>query len=455
MKRFIQRLFLGLVVCLTIGLMAVWGGLEYLDRTAGEVIRYTERRLIGHPKLEFFALPILQTWRTTVEKHITHSVPSLGKGQRDHVLPRQRYTLKGIPIPIAPSLVDQPQSNGEMPPLPDFLIFSSDEIKSAIANAKPGHILEIAPGNYTISRNISIQSAGLPERPITLRAARPGTVVIESTALEGFHVKAPYWVFENLVIRGNCKDHSACEHAFHVVGNARGTVIRNNRIEDFNAQIKVNGERGVWPDYGLIQHNTLRNHGPRNTENPVTMIDIVSANGWRVADNIISNFIKNGSNRISYGAFMKGAGRVGCFERNVVTCTEQNISQNGIRVGLSFGGGGTGKESCRDQACITEFSEGIAANNVITQCNDFGIYINSANQIRLESNWLINTYGILVRFPTSSAEVFANSFDGQLISRDGGVITEKTNFTSSRVDFPSASQLNLGQVEAPCLPSSR
>jgi len=396
-------------------------------------MRYVERRLIGHPKLEAVVLPIFRLARPFVERPIVEAVPTMDKGQQQKELPPQRFTVEGLPIPIKDRSIAA-ESHGS-----DKTIYlqSAAEIQRAIASAAAGQRLEILPGTYSLDRSILIRASGRPQEPIILRASQPGNVVIEFNALEGFHLQAPNWVFENLVIRGTCKQHSNCEHAFHIVGKASNIVIRNNRIEDFNAQIKVNGLSGNWPDDGLIQFNTIHNNSKRNTSNPVTPIDIVAGSRWVVTDNVISNFIKAGGDQISYGAYMKGGGTQGRFERNIVICTLENVSQAGIRVGLSFGGGGTNINACRDGRCVTEHSEGVIAGNVIADCNDFGIYINKSNQTRIVDNILANTYGIDVRFPSASAYVEANTLDGLVRARDGAMIESKDNRTRRNVDIQS------------------
>ncbi len=108
------------------------------------------------------------------------------------------------------------------------LVGSMDSLIAALGDAKPGDIIELLPGRYRIEdRGIQITQPGQPDAPITLRAAQLGQVVIESTVMEAIVVFAPDWHFENLVIRGACRpqDDSYCEHAFHIVGNAKGTVI--------------------------------------------------------------------------------------------------------------------------------------------------------------------------------------------------------------------------------------
>lgn len=414
----IKRLVL---VTIALSLLAIAGALAaylHFDRTPGELMRYAEKRLIGHNKLEAVIHPIFNILRPLIERPITDPIPTLGKGQQSQSLPSQRYDDQGRPLPSEAPPSASPTRTGEV-----ISLSSSADIQAAIARARPGQILEIAPGTYTFTQNLRAQSAGTPQQPIIVRAATPGSVKLEFKQMEGFHVTAPYWIFENLDIKGTCSRDHDCEHAFHVVGKARSVVIRNNRIEDFNAQIKVNGLRSDWPDDGLIQFNTLTNSHRRETHLPVTPVDIVGANNWVVADNIISNFIKGDGNQVSFGAFLKGAGSDGRIERNLVICTLSDISQPGSRVGLSLGGGGTDKNACRDKRCITEYTQGTIADNTIVHCNDFGIYINSANQSIVRNNTLENTYGIDVRFPSSSAELSGNKVQGRIRAREGAVIT--------------------------------
>jgi parallel beta-helix repeat protein len=96
-------------------------------------------------------------------------------------------------------------------------------------------------------------------------------------------------------------------------------------------------------------------------------------------------------------------------------------------VGLSLGGGGTDKGSCRDRRCITEHNLGTIADNTIAHCNDFGIYINSASQSTVRNNTLTNTYGIDVRFATASAFIQGNTLDGTIRARDGASMDASHN----------------------------
>jgi len=344
-----------------------------------------------------------------------------------------------------------------------------EQILGAIADARPGDVITLQPGSYAFGSAIEARQPGKPDAAITVRATRPGTVVIEVLGVEGFLVSAPYWIFENLVVRGACAAAGACEHAFHVVGAATHFVAHNNDLVDFDAHLKVNGQGRRFPDHGLIENNTIRNTAPRQTEGPVAPIDIVAASHWTIRGNLISDFIKAQGNRISYGAFVKGGGSDNRFERNVVLCEAALRRQPGWQVGISLGGGGTGAEFCRDRTCALEQSEGTIEANLVASCSDDGIYVNRSAMSRIIHNTVLDTGGIVVRFPESSAEVQGNLVDGTIRTRDGGLIHARDNLETGmtslyfgrhpqRALFRDAPALDLGwQGSAPRvrhLPSS-
>lgn len=320
------------------------------------------------------------------------------------------------------------------------LVSTPGETIKAIAQARPGDVITLLPGTYRFagSRYIAVSQAGTETAQITVRAERPGAVFLEFNMEEGFKVSAPYWTFENLHIQGVCQKHTGCEHAFHIVGKAAHFVARNNTIADFNAHFKINAEDRAFPDYGLIEGNTLTNSSVRRTDNPVTPIDLVAASHWQMRHNLITDFVKAQGDQISYGAYAKGGGFDNRFEQNVVLCEYLLQGAPGQRVGISLGGGGTGKQFCRDQRCITEQNDGVIQSNLIAFCSDDGIYINRAAAIRILHNTLIDTGGISVRFVESSADIQGNLVDGLIRTRDGGLLRAADNFDTS------ASRLYLG-----------
>ena len=382
---------------------AIW--IQANERSPNEVIRYLKRRLEGHPKLEAVLLPPLHAAQRHVEREPPPGpLPTLGKGQQAQALP----PVRGLGATLR---VNTPQA-----------------IREALLKATPGTQIVIAPGLYPFNTKLRVGQGGLADAPIALRAEQPGTVWLEFAQEEGVLVDKPHWVFENLHIRGTCQRHDDCEHAFHVVGRARHTLIRNNHISDFNAHIKVNGTNGDWPDHGQLAFNTLTNTGVRNTHNPVVPLDLVGASHWRVTDNLVTNFVKGSGNQVSYGLFMKGAGEGGRIERNLVVCTPAGMSQPGARVGISFGGGTTDPQSCRVDGCQAgEHFNGLAANNVVAHCNDVGLDVNRSRDISLVHNTLINTAGIGVRHAVSTARAAGNLLEGRVMARNGAELQDRLN----------------------------
>lgn len=397
------------------GLLAVLAGLavmaEHLKVMPRALAPYIERRSSGHnPAIEAF-----------------------GSFASRALLQLDRGTPPPSAVPAAPALKlgAQPQPVGN-DGQGAVVVASATDLRAALARAEPGDVITLLPGVYQFSGgSLDASRPGRADAPITVRAAQPGSVRLEFNFTEGFHVSAPYWRFENLTIRGLCKDDSNCEHAFHVSGAASHFAAINNTIADFNAHFKINGADGHFPDDGVIEANTLFDSHPRRTANPVTPIDLVAASRWLIRANVIRDFIKGDGDRISYGAFAKGAGAGTRFERNLVWCEQNLAGQAGQRVGLSLGGGATGPAYCRDRKCITEQEHGVIRANLILACSDVGIYLNSAADSRIDDNTLIDTAGIDVRFASSTAWLNGNLVDGPIRSRDGGLLHLGDNRSSA------------------------
>lgn len=309
---------------------------------------------------------------------------------------------------------------------------------AAIAGAKPGDAIILAAGTYEVHQNkIACDAAGTADARIVVRAAEPGTAKIRFDALEGFHVRGPFWEFDGLDIEGICANDSDCEHAFHVTGAAESTHIHHCRVHGFNAQIKGNGEpigpnnSFVWPDDVVIEYNELFNEAPRNTSNPVTPIDIVGGQRWILRGNFIHDHAKGGGNNISYAAFLKGHSKDGLIERNLVACELLHSGQ--IRLGLSLGGGGTSPDAiCEDGACKPEHERGIVRNNLIVNCPaDVGIYVNAGKDSKILNNTLYNTTGIDMRFPETTGVVHNNLLTGKIRDRDGALTVKMNNVTEA------------------------
>jgi parallel beta-helix repeat protein len=319
-------------------------------------------------------------------------------------------------------------------PFAKFLIDRPEALQAALDAARPGDRIEFLPGVYRFhGAELSIHRGGTAAAPITLAARQLGNVTLEFDMLEGFRIDAPFWHFENLTIRGVCENDGSCEHAFHIVGAAQGVEIRNNRIEDFNAQIKVNGEGGHFPDNGIIEGNSLTASHVRRTDNPVTAIDLVAVNNWQIQRNLIADFIKRDGDGVSYGAFAKGAGSGNRFESNLVLCEYRLRGEPGRRVALSLGGGGSGASYCRDHRCITEQDGGILHNNVVSFCSDAGIYLNRSANSQITHNILLDTAGVELRGAETNGRFSGNLLDGGIRAVENAELETSENKITGRL----------------------
>ncbi len=399
--RFARTLITAIVIPFgLIGLLA-WAFYFGLERTPGELLRFSEVAVADSPRAAAALAPIARNVRERFERPVPPGpLPTFGKGAG------YQYSASES------TAAAQPKAS-------KVLVRSVDELKREVERAVPGGTIELLPGKYNIRETIQTSAGGTVGSPIVVRAAALGSVIIESATVETFKVMHPYWIFENLTVVGVCPQDNDCEHAFHIAGPAVEVILRNNRLSEFNAAVKINGEDGRWPDNGMISRNTLDNSHPRATSRPVAMVDLVGANGWSLVDNHVSGFVKSGGDRISYGVFMKGAGKSGRIERNLLVCTPKDISQAGVRVGISFGGGGSDPAFCRDRACLSEYVEGVVANNIVAHCNDFGIDVNASRDIVIAHNTLINTAGIDVRGASTAVSIYANVLEGQIRARSG------------------------------------
>lgn len=322
----------------------------------------------------------------------------------------------------------------------EVVVSSIADLQSAMQSAQPGRVIKIAPGTYSMPNKLSTPVAGTQAAPITVCANRLGEVTLETTNAEPFFVQHPYWRFENLQMKGVCAADSDCEHAFHIVGNADGSVFKNNRLHDYNAAFKSNGDLNQasrpFPDYVRIENNEVRNFRPRNTSNPVNGINLDGGDHWEVRRNFVADLSKNGGNFISYGMFFKADVMDSIMEKNLVVCALNVPNASEARIGMSFGGGGSGNPSIctRTTACPPETTNGSMHNNIVLNCSDVGIYLNHAANSRISHNTLVNTTGIDVRFSTSTATIGSNLIDGQIRNRDGGSHTAIANLVSASLE---------------------
>lgn len=297
-----------------------------------------------------------------------------------------------------------PQS---LPPVPAQVrvreLHTVAELRAALAQAGPGDWLQLAPGDYPIEQALLPARAGRADAPIVLRGSPGARLRVRGTM--GLKLTQPHWVLEGLDFEGDCVRAADCEHALQVAGAAHHLVLRHNRFAEFNAALKINGESGRWPDQGQLLHNRIVNRAARTGPGPVVGVDLVGASDWRIEGNLIAGWAKSGGDRISYAIYLKGGGRGGRVERNLVLCAPRpGFEEQGHQVGISFGGGLTGAAYRRpDAPAGLEHHDGLARGNLILNCNDSSLDVNQSAAITLRANTWLGGGGLQVRGAGASA----------------------------------------------------
>jgi len=340
----------------------------------------------------------------------------------------------------SPRRVHVPASN----PKPISRVNNVAQLIAQFSLAKAGDTIVIAPGHYVLTgKRFKLKNGGTAGQKITLMAESFGTVFLQLDSVEGLYLAQPHWSIHNLIFEGVCQYDNNCEHAIHLTRDADHVEIINNRFINFNAHIKSNGVNMSFPDNVTISGNDFYNQSPRNTNNPVTPIDVVGGNDWLIAYNFIADFaLKQGDKfTASYGAFLKGSGQRGEIVGNVVNCAWNVPHQSflDIRIGLSLGGGGTGGAYCQDAACDYEHKDGVIENNLVLNCqNDVSIYLNKAPGSKVKDNVLLNSLGIDARFAITTATIENNQYQGRIKARNGAWIRDINNNNIALNDMPAS-----------------
>lgn len=340
--------------------------------------------------------------------------------------------------------------------LPNVIVMNFDELKKALSKAKAGDVIEFPPEVISINRKLTLNASGSLDAPITIQGSRHGNTTLEITSMVGLQISGANVIIDNITFSGKCKDDSHCEHALQLKGNADNVEIRNSDFLNFNAAIKSSGiddkktQQREHPDYVNIHQNTFVNDWSRDTKQAVTPIDVVGGDFWTIERNFFADFEKKRGNKISYGAFLKGGGNFGQFVDNVVAC-EWKVpysSKTHVRIGLSFGGGGTSAQFCPDKVCSAEHQKGVMDHNLIVNCpTDVGIYINNGHDILLSQNVVFGTLGIDVNRGSAGVDIINNKVEGLIRWRNESVGVDNNNPSAEFQDVKSFTLSKVRSVE--------
>jgi hypothetical protein len=175
-------------------LLIVCGGialLEHFNRTPRELAPYIERRASGHNP----TIVGIGNWAGKMLRSLDRMEPLI-------------YQLPALNVGVqATSSADARAAEHPL------MVGSVEQALLAIRNAKAGDVITFLPGVYRFTgASIPVINPGRADAPIIVRAQQAGTVKLELGAAEGFVIMAPFWTFENLHLRGVCKQQTYCDH---------------------------------------------------------------------------------------------------------------------------------------------------------------------------------------------------------------------------------------------------
>lgn len=353
-------------------------------------------------------------------------------------------------------------------------VCSEAEISNAIANASAGDVITVCPGTFAFDQLISVQADGTDAARIFVRAASPGTVTFNLSHIENFKISGKFWIFENITFFGDCTTGSACEHAFHIVGDADDVIFRSNEIVNFASHVKLNGEvvgagpAKSFPDRTWFIDNFWHNTKDVTNEAPHNILNLDGGQDHVVRGNIFADYSTPSTlARSASAVYPKASALRILIEQNLIVCERVRTSgetTRGIQLGdgapASICDGDTDHDGNGDCEENGQSQEALVRNNLIMNCNNggssAGIMVGSDRASRIYHNTVFNSEPRNGAFYVGHADhdtfwrfgIIENGFDTAYAVR---TLVEEDNLLPSLTEMnalftaPSAGDFSLAQ----------
>ena len=128
------------------------------------------------------------------------------------------------PTTAAPATTAPPASSR-----PEIVVDTVDEIRAAVAGAKPGDVIRVVDGEYIFKPRLVLPASGTQDAPITLRGSRNAVLRTKNASGDyGLHIVGDYWRVEGLTVAHGSKG--------IVLDGSVGTVIDGVEVFDIGAE---------------------------------------------------------------------------------------------------------------------------------------------------------------------------------------------------------------------------
>ena len=304
-------------------------------------------------------------------------------------------------------------------------VSSLPDLRTAITNAAPRTIIQIASGSYLLDVN-GIEINDKTDLTIRSQTGNRSDVVIHGNGIEGY----PEYCFK--LYRSDfitLQDMTLRDVYWHCIQTNEGSeysTYRNLYMWDAGeGPIKGTspGATGPFSDYGWVE-DCVFGYTNGSTRGSIEGIDIVALAGWVVRDSQFYNAYGDPyyTSSPGWGMFAKG----NSMDTIIENCYFENCG-----IAMSFGGGGTGVQYFRNGDATYEHRRGIMRNNVVHNTNDVAIYMNSAQDYSIYNNTLWSTFSganssIDIRY-NSWGRIYNNTCHQSYQLRDGGLATVSNN----------------------------
>ncbi len=296
---------------------------------------------------------------------------------------------RDLPPPTNPPVLNTPTPLPPTTPVTSYpgalrtvRVASVEAMRDAMNSARPGDVIRIAPGSYTLTRQFWIETKGTAANPIYLIAdGARGSAKFTSTADEAFNVGggAAYLVFEGFEVSNTRSD------VFHVQDGAHHITLRNLNLHDAGPDgdvVKINQAHHI-----TIEGCDLARPGRRPAGNEAfwqEALDLVD-----VDDAIIRrNFIHDVGNMAGY---VKGGSKRALIEENVIENQRSGADGNPIW-GI---GGSTDSELLQGEQY--EAIDTIFRRNVIAHSAFGALALFDAKNSLIEQNLFLNNTTVLIQ----------------------------------------------------------
>jgi Right handed beta helix region len=304
-------------------------------------------------------------------------------------------------------------------------------VKAAIARAKPGDTILIPPGTYDMGGSFSTGKNGTKAKPITLRAeGEKGYAVLKVRGTVGFRVRSKHWVLRGLHIQGSNRSTQATVFMDGPAGCGNIHMLDCKISGSAGHGMKSSRTRTKAVDNVVIEHTEL-------FDTAQTGFDLVSGDNWVLRRNYVHDFGKRGG--VTYGIFLKGGGKKGIIEGNIVDGRKQRTT-----LGISFGGGKTGKKwlpLAKSGKVAAEHDGGICRNNIVIAAADSSYHTNNGANCRFYNNltWKCTTFQRQAAYPKDP--VLINNLIGGRTNR--GTSVSKSNLAPRKAWFVDPDKMDF------------